>query len=107
MKRRTNSSATFMLASAWTLARGRHVRIDILANRIAPHRVQNSGLLFCLAPMMLAILIFSIPYVAESWSILEGSQEVSGLPGKFLLKSLIPIFALLMLLAGFNTLRKT
>jgi TRAP-type mannitol/chloroaromatic compound transport system permease small subunit len=42
----------------------------------------------------------SVPYVARSWSILERSQEASGLPLVFLLKTLIPLFALLMALQG-------
>jgi TRAP-type mannitol/chloroaromatic compound transport system permease small subunit len=38
--------------------------------------------------------------VARSWSILEGSREVSGLPFVYLLKTLIPLFALLIGLQG-------
>jgi TRAP-type mannitol/chloroaromatic compound transport system permease small subunit len=42
----------------------------------------------------------SLPYAARSWAILERSQEASGLPLVFVLKTLIPLFALLMALQG-------
>ena len=45
-------------------------------------------------------LWLSLPYVARSWAILERSREASGLPLVFLLKTLIPLFALLMALQG-------
>jgi TRAP-type mannitol/chloroaromatic compound transport system permease small subunit len=38
--------------------------------------------------------------VARSWAILERSREASGLPLVFVLKTLIPLFALLMILQG-------
>jgi TRAP-type mannitol/chloroaromatic compound transport system permease small subunit len=49
---------------------------------------------------MLLLLLLSLPYAARSWAILERSQESSGLPLVFLLKTLIPLFALLMALQG-------
>ena len=52
-------------------------------------------------PFALAVMVLSVPYVARSWAILEGSRETSGLPALFLLKTLIPLFALLLGLQGF------
>ena len=49
---------------------------------------------------MAVIAWFALPYVARSWAILERSREVSGLPFVYLLKTLIPLFALLMALQG-------
>jgi TRAP-type mannitol/chloroaromatic compound transport system permease small subunit len=43
---------------------------------------------------------FAWPYVARSWAIFEASRETSGIPAVFLLKTLIPAFALLMALQG-------
>lgn len=97
-------ASTFMLAAAWSLTANKHVRIDILRERsgeAARRRVDVLGLLFLLLPMMLAIGWASLPYVGQSWAILEGSTEVSGLPGIFLLKTLLPVFAVLMLASGF------
>jgi TRAP-type mannitol/chloroaromatic compound transport system permease small subunit len=44
--------------------------------------------------------MFSLPYVARSWAIFEGSRESGGLPFVYLLKTLIPLFALLLGLQG-------
>ena len=96
-------AALFMLAAAWTLAAGGHVRVDIFyARTSARHKawVDLLGTAFFLLPFMAALLILSLPYVARSWAILERSRETSGLPFVFVLKTLIPMFAALMLLQG-------
>jgi TRAP-type mannitol/chloroaromatic compound transport system permease small subunit len=62
--------------------------------------VDFGGALLLLLPFMLVLGWFSLPYVARSWSILETSRETSGIPAVFLLKTLIPLFALLMALQG-------
>jgi TRAP-type mannitol/chloroaromatic compound transport system permease small subunit len=93
----------FMLASAWTLREGGHVRVDVFYADAGPRRralVDLCGALLLLLPFMLLLLYFSLPYVARSWSILETSRETSGLPAVYLLKTLIPLFAVLMALQG-------
>ena len=96
-------AAIFLLATPWALLKNRHVRIDVVSehlnNRVnSVIEILGHGLL--LFPLMATILYFSVPYILQSWTILEGSAEVSGLPGLFLLKSLIALFALLMMAAG-------
>ncbi|MGI9365578.1 MAG: TRAP transporter small permease subunit [Rhizobiaceae bacterium] len=93
----------FMLAAPWALLKNRHVRIDVISSNLG--RTSNSvieivGHCILLFPLMALIGSFSLPYILQSWSILEGSAEVSGLPGLFVLKSLIALFALLMIVAG-------
>ena len=39
-------------------------------------------------------------YVAASWAVWEGSRAAGGLPGLFLVKSLIPLAAVLTFLQG-------
>jgi TRAP-type mannitol/chloroaromatic compound transport system permease small subunit len=93
----------FMLAAAWTLRVGGHVRVDVFYADAAPHaraRIDLAGALLLLLPFALVLLWLSTPYAARSWAILERSQETSGLPLVFLLKTLIPVFAVLMALQG-------
>jgi TRAP-type mannitol/chloroaromatic compound transport system permease small subunit len=93
----------FMLAAAWTLHAGGHVRVDVFyadASARTKARVNLIGGLLLLLPFMLVLLWLSVPYAARSWAILEHSQEASGLPLVFVLKTLIPLFALLMVLQG-------
>ncbi|MCX7310676.1 MAG: TRAP transporter small permease subunit [Hyphomicrobiales bacterium] len=92
-----------MLAAAWTLREGGHVRVDIFYADMGPRRravVDLGGALLLLLPFMLLLLWFTVPYVSRSWSILETSRETSGLPAIYLLKTLIAAFAVLMTLQG-------
>jgi TRAP-type mannitol/chloroaromatic compound transport system permease small subunit len=96
-------AALFMLAAAWTLQAGGHVRVDVFYADAAPRTralVDLFGALLLLLPFMLVLIWLSVPYAARSWAVLERSQESSGLPLVFLLKSIIPLFAGLMALQG-------
>jgi TRAP-type mannitol/chloroaromatic compound transport system permease small subunit len=96
-------AAMFMLASGWTLAAGGHVRVDVFYADASPRTkalVDLCGSLLLLLPFMAVLAWFAWPYVARSWAILEMSRETSGIPAVFLLKTLIPVFALLMALQG-------
>lgn len=95
-------AAVFMLAAAYTLSRDEHVRVDIFYRRLDPRRralVDIAGALLLLLPMMGFLIVSSLDYVVVSWSIREGSREAGGLPYPFvpLLKSLIPVTALLVI----------
>jgi len=93
----------FMLAAAWTLHTDGHVRVDIFyadASARTKALIELVGALLLLLPFMLVLIWLSVPYAARSWAILEHSQEASGLPIVFALKTLIPLFAILMALQG-------
>jgi TRAP-type mannitol/chloroaromatic compound transport system permease small subunit len=93
----------FMLAAAWTLREGGHVRVDVFYADSSPRTralIDLGGSLLLLLPFVLVMLWFALPYVGRSWVILERSPEASGIPAVFLLKTLIPLFALLMALQG-------
>jgi len=91
----------FMLAAAYTLKHDGHVRVDIFYRAMTPRKkalVDLLGTLFLLLPVMLFVIATSLGYVGKSWAIFEGSPDAGGIPGVFLLKTLIPLFAALMLL---------
>jgi TRAP-type mannitol/chloroaromatic compound transport system permease small subunit len=99
------NATMFMLAAAWTLREGGHVRVDVFYAEATPRRkalIDLAGALLLLLPFMIVLAWFALPYVARSWAILEGSRETSGLPMVFLLKTLIPLFAVLMALQGIS-----
>ena len=94
-------AVVFMLAAAWTLKHDGHVRVDIFYRAMTPKRkalVDLCGILFLLLPVMVFVILSSTGYVSKSWRILEGSPDSGGIPGIFLLKTLIPLFAGLMIL---------
>lgn len=93
----------FLLAAAWTLRVEGHVRVDLLYQRLSPKGralVDLFGALFLLLPMAGFIFWISLPYVEASWAIREGSREAGGLPFLYLLKTLIPVAAGMLLLEG-------
>ena len=92
-----------MLAAAWTLRAGGHVRVDVFYAEASPRAqaiVDLAGSVLLLLPFALVLVWLGVPYAARSWAVLERSQEASGLPLVFVLKTLIPAFALLMALQG-------
>ena len=93
----------FMGAAAWTLQQGGHVRVDIFYADASPRSravVDLLGALVLLLPFCGVLAWFALPYVGRSWAIFERSREASGLPLVFLLKTLIPVFAVLLGLQG-------
>lgn len=98
-------AALFLLAAAWTLKEGGHVRVDVFYASASPRVkawVDLLGALLLLLPFCFAVIYFSFPYVQRSWAILERSRETSGLPLVFLLKTLIPLFAAMLALQGLS-----
>ena len=96
-------ASLFLLGAAYTLKRDEHVRVDILYRGMSPSRrllVDTLGTLLLLVPTCVLILVYGWHYVAVSWAIGEGSPEAGGLPGLFLLKSLILLTPALLVVEG-------
>ncbi len=94
---------TFMLGIPYALKEDVHVRVDVVYARLGQRGralVNLVGHLLFLVPVAVTIILYSDTYVARSWRILEGSSEVGGIPAIFLLKTLIPVMAGLLLLQG-------
>ena len=94
-------SLVFLLGAAGTLQAGQHVRVDVLQQRWSPRTraiVDALGYILLLLPFAGFMLWISLDYVAASWALREGSRDPGGLPGTYLLKSLIPVAALMLAL---------
>ena len=102
-------ACVFLLGAAYTLQKNAHVRVDIFYQKLSETNrawIDLFGTLFFLAPTMLFIFIISWSYVSESWGVFESSREAGGLPGVYLLKSVILLMSALMLIQGLaNILR--
>ncbi|NIC05156.1 TRAP transporter small permease subunit [Billgrantia bachuensis] len=95
-------ATVFMLGAAWTLRHDGHVRVDIFYRKLSARGrawIDLLGTLLLLFPVTLFIAISSFGYVSSSWAILERSSD-GGIPGVFLLKSLILVMMALLLLQG-------
>ncbi len=99
-----------MISAAFTLFIDGHVRLDIFY-RVANVRIKSiiniTGVICFLFPMCIIVWIYSWPYVFQSWRVFEGSKETSGIPGVFLLKTTVLIFAVLLFLQGISLLIKS
>ena len=95
--------AMFTGVAGFALMRDDHVRVDIFYRDASPRKkaiVDLAGFYLLLAPFCFVALWAAAPYVANSWAVREGSVEQSGIKGVYLLKTLIPIYLTLLVLAG-------
>jgi TRAP-type mannitol/chloroaromatic compound transport system permease small subunit len=94
----------FMVAAGYTLLHNGHVRCDIFYAAAPPRRqaiIDLIGVALFLLPTCALIAWAAWPYVAQAWAVREGSPEGSlGIPGVYLLKSVILLFAGLVALQG-------
>ena len=93
----------FMLGIAFTMLHEGHVRVDILYADMTPRRrawIDLAGVVLAVIPFASLVLWTCWPFVAVSWRIREGAIAYGGLPFQYLLKSLIPAMAVLLLIAA-------
>jgi TRAP-type mannitol/chloroaromatic compound transport system permease small subunit len=98
-------SIVFLVAAGYTLLHDGHVRVDVIYGGLGPRGkawVDLFGVLFVLLPVCIMIWWVSWPYVAAAWRVREGSIEVSGIQGVYLLKTCILIFAGTLILQGIS-----
>jgi TRAP-type mannitol/chloroaromatic compound transport system permease small subunit len=103
----------FLIGSSLTLQRDEHVRVDVFYNKFSDRGkeiINLIGNLIFLLPFCIIIFYTSIPFVEDSFRILESSPDPGGLPFRFIIKSIIPISFLLLVTQGllniFKNLKK-
>jgi TRAP-type mannitol/chloroaromatic compound transport system permease small subunit len=92
--------AAFLLALGYGLKYNSHVRVDIFSQRWSKRKqaaIELLGIFIFLLPLCIFWCWVSYDYVAMSWLQREGSNS-GGLPGWFLIKTLIPVSAILLML---------
>lgn len=102
-------ASLFMLAIAYTLKQGGHVRVDVFYHKFTPRTqalVDILGTLLFLLPVSVLIFVLSWDYVLNSWAIREASTEGAGLKIVYLLKSLMLVLPVLLILQGIAELLK-
>lgn len=97
------SGAMFTGVAGFALLRDDHVRVDILYR---PWSIRGKaiadliGVVVFLLPFVLVVGSFGWTYMARSWRLYEGSANIGGMPGLFILKSFILVFCVLVGLQG-------
>jgi TRAP-type mannitol/chloroaromatic compound transport system permease small subunit len=101
-------AASFLIASAFTLLNGEHVRIDVIAGRFS-RRTQTwidvFGFVCFLIPMCVAVLWLGMPTVMQAWRSGEMSQNAGGLI-RWPVYAMMPLGFFLLLLQGVSELIK-
>ena len=95
----------FMVAGAYTLKHNEHVRVDIFYQGMSLRKkawVDFLGCVLLLLPFAGFIVWTSFDYVINSWRYLEKSREAGGLPLVFILKTFIPVMAILLFLQAIS-----
>ena len=93
----------FLLGSVYTLHIDEHVRVDVFYNKFSKRNrklVNLIGNLIFLLPFGIVISYTSIPFVKDSYNILESSPDPGGLPFRFLIKSVITVSFFLLSFVG-------
>jgi len=99
----------FLMGAGYTLLKEGHVRVDIIYQRLSPKSrayINMLGIIFFLFPGCYMIIKTAIPFVNNSYNILEGSPDPGGIPFRFIIKSAIPIGFTLIGLQGISMFMK-
>ena len=84
----------FLGAIALCVRSDSHIRVDVLHERFSPRMqawIDFYGILLLGLPFCALVFLFGIPFVAESFASREVSPSPGGLPGRFIIKSALPL----------------
>ena len=101
-----NGSA-LLLAAAYAWRDDAQVRVEIFRQRFSLRQkawVEVLGTLFVLLPTLGIIAYWSWTPIRISWRILERSSALDGLPGVYLMKSVVLLFCAIMALQAVGVL---
>jgi len=96
-------SLLFLGAAGYTLLHNGHVRVDIVYSKLDEKKkawINLLGSLIILFPVIIIIGIYALPFVSQSWQIMAGSIETSGLHIVYILKSMILLFVVSTFIQG-------
>ena len=93
----------FMLCLGWAYGRGADVRIDIFRERLGPRTkawIELLGIALFLLPFCGLMAWYGVDFAAHSFMQNESSASATGLPHRWLIKSVLPAGILLLAAAG-------
>lgn len=99
------NAVMFTGIAGFVLFKNGHVRVDIFYRPASPRSkawVDLFGFFAFMLPFAGTILFWSWPFVERSWKFAESSRNIGGMPGLYVIKTFIVIFAALVLLQGLS-----
>ncbi len=101
-------AASFLIAAAYTLLNGEHVKIDVVSSKLSKRAqiwIDVFGFSAFLLPLCVAILWFSVPWVIKGFNSGEMSSNAGGLV-RWPVYAMLPLGFGLLLLQGVSELIK-
>lgn len=95
----------YLLAAGYTMLHDEHVRVDIWYAKQSPRKkawVDFILLFVMFFPSCILIVYTTWPFLKHSFAVNEGSPDPGGIPGRWVLKSVIIIGFLLLILQGIS-----
>ncbi len=96
-------ATAFMFGMAYAIVNDSHIRVDIVhmnLPRRAQHVLEILGILLLLMPFLWILFDHSISWALEAYRVGESSANPTGLPHRWIIKSVVPITAVLMFIAA-------
>lgn len=96
-------AVAFMFGMAYSITNDSHIRVDIVhmnLSRRKQHVLEILGILFLLFPFLWVLFDHSLAWAWDSFQNNETSQNPTGLPYRWVIKSVVPFSMLLMFIAG-------
>lgn len=101
------SGIMFTAVAGYALYRNDHVRVDIFYRPASAYRkawMDLVGVLIFLLPYAWVVWNYTNTFVYRSWRLMEPSANPGGMPGLFVLKSFILVFAAVIAIQGVSML---
>lgn len=96
-------AALVVLGLPVALVADAHVRVDIFREKqtaATRRRFDRLAVVLLLIPVFGYTLWAIFPHITYSWQTFEGSSQVGGLPGVFVVKTAVPVACVLMIVQG-------
>jgi TRAP-type mannitol/chloroaromatic compound transport system permease small subunit len=102
-------SIGFLIGLSTCMSTDDHVRVDIFHERLSLNArawIELYGLMLLFFPFVVSVIIFSVPFVGYSFEIGEVSDAPGGLPFRWVIKSILPLAAILLVITGVSRMTR-
>ena len=101
--------AFFMFGLSYAITTDSHIRVDIMHMKFTRRKqriIEVLGIVFLIMPFTIIIFDHSVGWVHHSFMANEFSENTTGLPYRWVVKSLLPISLVLIFIASLSELIK-
>lgn len=99
----------FLIGLGYAYQSDDHIRVDVLHERLQPRTrawIELYGTLLFLLPFVLLVLIYSVPFINQSFQSSEVSSSPGGLAFRWAIKACLPLGFLLLFAALLSRLSR-